>query len=131
MNQGTTFLLVMTGLMLSFWIFGILPSNSTANSTILATLANPQNMQTGAFVASLLAYVVVGGASALILGFFVKNTEWAIMAPIGTYLLSLMWDFIIVYQKVSEANPIIALLVFSPLLLLWILTVFDYIRGRD
>lgn len=131
MNQGTTFLLIMTGLMLAFYLFGILPEASTPNSVIMNFLLHPENAQTSTVVLIILGYIAAGYATSLVLGFFVKNTEWSIMGPIGVYLLSLMYDFIVVYQKIAESNIVIAMLIFSPLLILWLFTCIDFIRGRD
>lgn len=131
MQQSTTFLMIMSGLLLMFYIFGVIPANSTANSTLLTAITNPQNLKTGAIVTAILFYVGAAGISSVLLGFFVKNTEMVMMIPIGTYLLGLLWDFGIVYNALASASMIFALLICAPIMFIWIFTVIDYIRGRD
>ena len=133
MNQSTTFVLGMTGLMLLFWVMGIIPENATANSTLLSTLTNPSNLQNSGVIIKLLLYLgtAIGG---LVLGIFVKDYQFITRIPIGIYLIALMWDFVIVYLKVAAQGTVIAviaLLFFAPLLWVWVLTAIDFIFGRD
>jgi len=140
MDKLTTYFLIMTGLMLMFYFGGLLQDcsndelckNTTPSSMILNLILNPQNLQGSTLAVKIgLAMAIAAGGAAIISGFVTKNFELVATSALATYLLSLGFDFITVFIKVYSVSNELALLIFSPVIFLYLLTVYDWFRGRD
>jgi len=132
MGKLTTYIIVMSGLMLLFYFTGLLPKNITANSTLLNLLLTPEGMPEGTTSAEVI--LVLEGITAIgiiAIGILTHNLELAVMGSFAMYLFNLLWDFLVVFDKVFSTNPVIAILLFSPLLLLYMVTILEWWRGRD
>jgi hypothetical protein len=126
----TTFMMIMLGIALLFHIFGVIPS-TTPNSILLNTILNPQDIASSPIMITVLAALTLASGLSVFLGFYTRNVEYALMIPIGLALFTLMWDFLAVVAVISAASKILAVIILGPLLFIWVLTVVDYIRGRD
>ena len=123
-------MIMMTGLMLLFYFTGLL--ESTASSTLLNLLLDPVGFQNNEFSTEIL--IILSGIviAAVSVGFFSgTNTELVLMGAFSIFLLGLMWDFLAVSTKVFSVNPVLGILIFSPLLILWIVTVIEFFRGTE
>ena len=129
MSRMTTFALIMVGISLLFYLFGIIESNP-----LLDILLNPQTMSTGTFWATLIGGLVVS-IGAIVVGAITKNVELAVMTPIAAYLVTILWNFKDVYDKLKgaegSAGHIVGLLLFAPFLFMFIIMIVDFWRGRD
>jgi len=130
MGKLTTYILVMSGLMLLFYFSGLL--DSTANSTILNLLLNPESIKTSELdvqVILVLEGLLVGG---IVVGFAAAgNVELGVMGIFAIFMMNMLWDFLRVFSKVYSINPVMALLLFSPILLLYAVTIIEWWRGAD
>mgnify|MGYP003134538530 CR=1 FL=1 len=130
MGKLTTYIIVMSGLMLLFYFTGLL--DNTANSTFLDLILNPESIRTSSLdlqIALVLEGVI---ATALVVGFAIAgNIELGVMGVFAIFLSNLLWDFLRVFDKVATSSPELAILLFSPLMLLYGLTILEWWRGRD
>ena len=111
-----------------FYFTGLL--ESTASSTLLNLLLDPVEFQNNAISQQII--IIFSGIAivAISVGFFSgANTELVLMGAFSLFLLSLMWDFLAVSTIVFGVNPVLGILIFSPLLILWIVTVVEFFRG--
>ena len=131
MGKLPTYIIVMSGLMLLFYFMGLI--ETTANSTLLDMLLSPEDLPTSnAKTQMFLVLSGIGAAvGAIIIGYFTKNIELALTAPFAVYLFNLMWDFLYVFNRVRDANPVIAVLFFAPVLFLFIITIVEWLRKFD
>lgn len=130
MGKLTTYILIMSGLMLLFYFSGLI--QNTGNSSLLTILLNPFDFPNISFTAKLIALLEGIGAAGLTIGLFVSGKpELAIIAPMIIYLFNLGWDFLAVYAKVAETNPVIGMLLFSPLFVVYVMAFAEFWRGRD
>lgn len=119
---------MMTGLMLLFYFTGLL--ESTASSTLLNLLLDPVAFQTNVLTTQIIIIFSGIAATAIIVGFVSRaNTELIFMGAFTIFLFSLMWDFLAVAAVVFNINPVLGILVFSPLLILWSVTAIEWFRG--
>lgn len=125
MGKFTTFVMVMSGLTLLFYITGLIPSNP-----LITLLFNPQNMSTSSFYITILATIATS-VSAIIIGFVTKNLELAAMTAFVPIIAALLWGFIDVYNSMAAVNRIISILIIGPTLFMFTITLLDYWRGRD
>jgi len=129
MARITTYIIVMTGIMLLFYFTGLL--SNTISSTLLDIALNPEQIQNIQFLGltgtQLTLAALIGGSIVLGLAYF--NAALVIVAPIAIYLLSLGWDFLSVFNVVAETNRFLAIILFAPLFIIWIITIIEWWRG--
>ena len=142
MGKLTTYLVIMSGLMLLFYFGGLLPTEcgedglcevNTPSGKLLTILLRPENMRAstlGDWVIGILAGLAVVG-SLVLSGLVYERLEYAAIAAFLGFLFVVVWDFIAVFNVVREAAPVLAILLFAPFLLVFILTVLEFMRGRD
>lgn len=131
MSKVTTMLMVMSGVSLLFYLTGIL--SGTATSTLLSLVLNPGGWQTTSTwltIAGVITAVTAAGAIALVRGTTIP--DYVALTPIVVLLFAFGWDFLVVYQKLSEsggvAGGVFALLLFGPLMLMYVLSVIEWWR---
>lgn len=126
----TTYIVIMSGMILLFYFAGLI--DNSANSTLLTMLLEPSGFQNSPLALRAIVALELIIGTAIVVGFAIAgNVELGIMSTFAIYLFNLLWDFIIVFNKVREANPVIAILLFSPLIILYIVTIIEWWRGID
>jgi len=134
MGKFTTYVLIMTGLLLIFHLFGVIEQGTTPNSQLLQILIEPENLSFGSFFQDYIVLTLTTGAglaAGIVLGFITKNAELTVMISLATYLGTVLWDFLAVYQSIASQNEVLALIFFAPLMFLFGITLVDWWRGRD
>jgi len=130
MGKLTTYIIVMSGIMLLFYFGGLI--DATPNSTFLNLLLSPEKIQTlTLYEKGILVLEGIGAAAIITLGILTRNIELAVMGPFAIYYFNLGWDFLAVFNKVRSVNPVIAILFFSPMMILYVITILEWWRGRD
>ena len=128
MGKFANYLILMSGLSLLFYFAGLI--ELTPNSTLLNLLLDPASFQNSdiSLKAILVFEIIVG--SAIIVGFAAAgNIELGIMSVIIIPLINLLWDFIAVFSIVSASNPVIAVLLLSPGIFLFVVSSIEWFRG--
>lgn len=131
MGKLTTYLLVMSGIMLLLYFAGVLETNGT--TALLNVLLSPEKLsQTPLSTRIIFAIEAIVGV-AIGIGLVISGKpELALLAPVAVYLFDLGWGFLDVYLKIISVNinyfPI-ATLLFAPLLLLYGVTIIEWWRG--
>ena len=139
MSKLITMVGIMTGLMLLFYFTGLIQEQTdegncegqTPNSKLLNILLQPQCMKDSTIGRK--AVLVVGSVAGVLViaaALFIPNIELAIMGSLAIYFLTLLWDFMVVFQKVWESSPVFAILFFGPLMFIFIIVIIDRWRGR-
>lgn len=130
MGKLTTYILVMSGLMILFYFAGLL--ENTGSSTLLSMLLDPAGYKTSSLNTQIILVLTgIATAGIVVIGILTHNVELALMGSLAIWILNLLWDFIAVFNKVYSSNPVIAVLLFSPTLFLFGVTVVEWWRGRD
>lgn len=130
MGKLTTYILIMSGLMVLFYFTGLL--ENTGSSTLLGMLLDPAGYKTSSLNTQILLVLTgIATAGIIVIGIVTHNVELALMGTLAIWILNLLWDFVAVFNKVYSSNPVIAILLFSPILFLFGVTVVEWWRGRD
>jgi len=131
MGKATMFTLMFAGLILVFYFTGLL--QDTPNSVLLNLLLNPTALPTSSLLSQVA--LAVGGvvtAGVIIVGIFTGNLELAVMGSLTIWLLGVFWDILKVFSIVKDSvDSSIALLLFSPLFIVWVMTMVEWWRGKD
>lgn len=128
MGKLTTYLMVMTGIMILFYFGGL----TDGTTSLMGILLNPTTLKTSGIIVAVGAAIITAAAAAQIkiAGTSLASApEILVMSTAFTLLLALVWDFIVVFNKVLATNPVIAILLFSPLFLVLGITMIEWWRG--
>ena len=129
-NKLTTYLFVLSGIMLLFYFTGLV--TGTSDTVLLNMLLGVENWQNSPMQAKVVAVISIAGVvGAVIVSFLSRNFELAAMATFATYILNIGWDFTQVISVIMAENKVIAILIFSPIMLVYLLTIVEFWRGRD
>jgi len=140
MGKLTTYIIMMSGLMLLFYLTGLIQEctndglceTTTPNSQLLNLVLKPQDISLTTLETNVeLAIAGVGVVLVIAAGLFIGNVELAVMGSLSIYLISLFLDFLAVFNRIREANPVLALLFFAPIMFMYILIVAEWWRGGD
>jgi hypothetical protein len=130
MRSLTTYLLLMYGINMLLFIFGLNPSGTT--SALFTLLFNPQNITSSSIYSAIALMLSAGSVIAgIVYGFFVKNFELSAFQVVASTLLLFVPDWISIYNILSQASHTLAILFISPMIVMYIFAVADYWRGRD
>ena len=120
MNKTTVFIMIMSGLMIFFYLTGLATTNPLVN-----LLLNPQNMTSSSFYLTL-SVLFVGGVGSIILGLFgSQNVKLAAAGIFVPLLIGLLWSFIEVYITIASVNRPFAVLIVGPFLLMFFVTMYE------
>ena len=139
MSKLITMATIMTGLVLLFYFTGLNQTvtndgtceGQTPSSKLLNILLQPECMKDSTLGAK--AIIVIGSVAGVIViaaALFIPNIELAIMGSLAIYFLTLLWDFMVVFQKVFDVSPVFGILLFGPLMFIFIIVMIDWWRGR-
>ena len=130
---------MMSGLLLLFYFTGLLIEcddngmceATSPNAQLLNFLMRPENSRSSIIgQKGILILEGVGAVLIIAAGLFIGNVELAVMGSFAIYYFNLGWDFLAVFNVVREANPVIAVLLFGPLLFFYVIVIIDWWRGK-
>jgi len=107
----------------------------TPSSTLLGWMGvlEPQDFQTSGLYIALFGIFTLLAVGGIAIGTVVKDaTTITLVASAGLclVLILLAGDFVSMYLKLREFNEAVALLVFAPFVIGWLLIIYDWWRGN-
>jgi hypothetical protein len=130
MGKLKNYVLIFSGLMLLFYFTGLIPNTPTA--TMLNMLLDITGFANNLLYLKVIAVIsMIGLAVSVVLGFLNINQELAVSTAFCIFMFNLLWDIISVVSAIASVNRVLAVLFFSPILLVYIITLFEFWRGRD
>ncbi len=139
MSKIITMTVIMTGLMLLFYFGGLVQEETddgtcegqTPNSKLLNILLQPECMKDSTIgKKTILTLGSVAGVLVLAAAIFIPNFELMVMGGFAIYFFTLLWDFFVVFQRVNEVAPVLSILLFAPLTVVFIIVIIDWWRGQ-
>ena len=139
MGKLTNYLIIMSGILLLFHFGGLMGTASDTcnsanpNNALLCLLLSPEDLPNTEFAINKVVFALQGiGLGIIIIGAAVTgNLELALVAPVAIFMFNLLWSFLDVFNKLREINPVFAVLIFAPILIMFVVTILDWWRGRD
>lgn len=131
MSKVTTYLSITGGLMLLCYFAGILP-NSTISGTFMNALINPHNLENTDAVTKIIATVTLVGLIGTVAFARFTPSEFYILVPFVTLLLTFCYDFIQIYDSLASTGPIarvISILIFGPFIMMYFVSIIEWWRG--
>ena len=128
MAKVLNLMLWMTGLILLFYFMGLV--EATPNSTLLNMLLTPEGFKDSPISLKVVLSLEAIAATGIIIGFAIaREASLGIGVAAGIPLLNYFWDFLSVTRVVMDANMVLGILVFAPLILSWVVTMVEWVRG--
>ena len=133
MGKLTTYLMIVTGILVLFHYSGIIGADE--GSAILSYATNPTNLR-NLDISDIIEIAIQGAvASAIsIVAIASGHLELAMMSAVAIFFWNLLTDMLIVYNKIVAVNanytPIAVILIAVPFIVL-LLVIVDWWRGRD
>lgn len=131
MGKLANYLFIMSGVVLLCYFFGLV--ENTPNAFLLNMALSPSSawestpLFTKVFsIIELFGGIVVAGAA-----LYFQRSDFALMSVLVIPLLNFGWDFMSILQSVDVGGNPIVLLLFSPFMLVYVLTVIEWWRGVD
>ena len=150
MGRIVTYLTILIVMDLLFIITGQLCADGICSftSVIFSAVVNPSIILTSDFYLQIIGspLALIGGlASVGFLGFLIQQittggvaigslisglkNDSILFAPAGVALSLLTTDFINIYTYIYSSSPITALLIFSPITIIYVFTCLEWVRG--
>ena len=138
MGKMTTYILIMVGLILLFSTFGLI--QNTFTSEILQYAFNPEagsqatlwqfivNTSADSFNFGLGAIAAAIAAVTTAAGIFFKN-DFLVLAPVVAVFVNFGLEFVALYSYFYSILGVVALLIMSPILIVYIFTILEWWRG--
>jgi len=130
MGKLTTYLMIVTGILVLFHYSGIIGVGE--GSIILDMALHPENMkQTLQDNIIVIAIGGIAGVGILIGAALTHSLELDLVAPVALFLWNLITDMLVIYNKVAMFSRPIAVIIFAvPMIILGVI-ILDWWRGRD
>ena len=123
-EKFTTYVMIMSGLSLIFYFGGLVNTNPLLNF-----LLNTGSIARTTLYLALLSAIT--GVAAIVVGIVTKNVEMAVMTAVIPLLFTILWNFTEVIIALSGVSLFLSVIIFAPLMFVFILSGLDYWRGRD
>lgn len=130
MSKLLNYVAILGTILLGAHLMGLIADTGT--TTLLQWLTNPEILRSSSVFSSLTnVLTLLGvGATAVTIGLIVSQRyDLAALVGIASLLFLVGWDILAIYQGLRDINPDFALLLCSPLLLIYLLTVIEWWRG--
>jgi len=128
MSKITTYLGILGTILIGAHLMGLIANTGT--SILFSWLANPEQLFSSSFFSSISNILTLFATAGVIIGLFTSQ-KTDLVAIIGfTSLLFLVgWDMLAIYSGLKTINTDLALLIMSPALLIYLITVIEWWRG--
>lgn len=131
MGKLTNYLIIMSGIILLFYIGGLL--EGTASSTLLSLVLNPDTLSTTEFYIAIGSVITAAlAAAAAVIWTRTSLSDFYVMIPLIGLFFSFGWDFLVIHQTISASSTIggvVSLLFFGPIMLGYLMAVIEWWRG--
>ena len=133
MGKLNMYLMAMCVWILLFNFAGLLDGGSTYLLNNIGIL-NPENLGSTQFYTTLVAIFAVTIAGVAIGSTVFRDASIILLiknVAIGELLVVLLWDLLALFRVMTITNRYIALLIFVPLMLVYLLTLAEWVRGMQ
>ena len=116
-----------------FMVTGQLDLNSTS-SLIIGMINDPTTITFSTFWSAMIGVTGLGALVAtagVTIGSIISATNVLVFLPLGLVFAVLIGDYLTIYNTLRDSNPVLATLVMIPVMVVFILTVIEWVRAKD
>ncbi|KKN69654.1 hypothetical protein LCGC14_0439570 [marine sediment metagenome] len=133
MGKLVTYLSILIFIDILFLITGQLDISS-GTSVITGAILDPSAFKTSVFFLIFLGVAGIAGllaTSGVTTGTLVTATNVLAFILMATAMIGLLGDFITVFVYLNSQNPVLAKVVMAPIIMLFAVTIAEWLRGKD
>jgi uncharacterized protein with PQ loop repeat len=120
---------ILATVLISFHLVGLI--ENTGSSVLLGWMANPESINNTSFLLSVKAVFTLFAVGGVVIGlFFSQKTDQVALISFVLLMIAVADDILAIYGQIKLFNADLALLIFSPILLLYILTGLEWWRNQ-
>jgi hypothetical protein len=131
MGKLANYIIFLSVILLLFHFGGLIDTGGI--SYILDVIEDPANFTNADFYTTIYLIIIgVATLGAIAIGTLTRSSpEFYIMMGMALLLITLVSEFIVLYNSLAQLNNYLAVLIISPLMIVFTLTVVEWWRGRD
>lgn len=130
MGKMTKYLLFLTVVILLFHFSGAITSTTPTGYLMDSVgITNPESIGTSTFYGIIIAIFVAALAGVYALIVYKVNPIYIYSVPLVMALIAILWDLVTIYSIISRTSYALATLIISPLMVVYLLAVFDWWRS--
>jgi len=133
MGKLVSYISILVAIDLLFLITGQLGTESTT-SIIIGSILDPSSITFANLWKTLILTAGIGGltlAAGVFTGIISRASEVIIFIPIALGLSVLVGDFISVFNYLRSFNLVLATLVMAPIIIIFVVTILEWLRNKD
>ena len=137
MGKAVMYLFIMAGLLATFQLFGfttIIPTdgNVTTINNFAYMVQNPEKISFNSLVSNIWALMGALTITAFVIGAFVsRDVNVAIGVAMSVLYVGLGFSFLGVFLNLFNEIKIWAIVIISPIIIMYFLTIIEMIKSRD
>lgn len=117
-------------IILGFHFAGLI--DNTPLSFLINTLLNPQQFQDFSLTTQLTTALAGIGLAGIIIGSLAsQRVQWVVVTSFVLVTITIGWDFIAIFNILAVENTMLATLLVSPLIMIYVLTTMEWWRGTS
>jgi hypothetical protein len=125
MGKITSYLLILSSVILLFYFAGLIPD--TASFVLLKLLIDPSLLITSAFYTNINNAIGLAAVTGIAVGSIISGrTAIAMKVGLAGFLLTIGWDLIQIFNKIKPMNLMVSTLIFAPLLIVYMLSIMEW-----
>lgn len=130
MGKVTIYMGIISMVLLMFHFAGLV--TGTPLDSILRFLIDPQNFQNFSIVQQISTILAGVGVAGLIIGSISpQRTQWILNTSFVLLLIAIGWELIAIFNVLKQTSVMLATFIIAPMMLIYILSVFEWWNGRD
>ena len=132
MGKLVSYISILLAIDLLFLVTGQLSVNSPT-SAIMGAILSPGTMTSSQWWTLL----ITGGISlltvgaAVVVGVISRSFELIIFIPMAIAMAALIGDFATVFAYLASFNIVLATLIMTPIMVIFVITIVEWLRGKD
>lgn len=133
MAKLTTYLVILIFIDILFLITGQLDISSST-SVVTGAILDPSTFKTSLFFLLFLGVAGIGGllaTSGVTTGTLISATNVLAFTAMAIAMIGLLGDFITIFVYLNIQNPVLAKVVMAPIIMLFAVTIAEWLRGKD
>jgi len=120
----------MSVIVIGFNLAGLI--QDTPISWFMSALLNPENLHNNSFFTTLNGILALFAGAGIVVGTLISTKiEQGATIAFTSLLFVIGWDLIAIYNILRNTNEMLALLLISPFLAIYVFTVIEWWRGKD
>jgi hypothetical protein len=130
MGKATTYLAVISVIIIGFHFAGLI--QDTPISWFMAALLEPQNLHNNSFFTELEGILALFAGAGIVIGSILSSKiEQGATIAFTSLLFIIGWDMLAIYGILRQTNEMLAIILISPFLTIYLLSVIEWWRGKD